>query len=289
MGSASKNKRHYLNLTRSISEPYEKFSIAHKVTRISHTLLYIWRLQKEPGFFLLQCWVFVLFWIFWGCFSCFLYDYYRSLALLFGTNERPESPRTQPGPLNEMHFTNGVQMNCQVTPLVPIVPLVLMDDRNPTLLNLIRSENILSPLNEMHFTNGVQMNCQVTPLVPIVPLVLMDDRNPPILNLIRGENILSPLNEMHFTNGVPMVFQVTPLVPIVPLVLMDDRNPTLLNLIRGENILSPLNEMHFTNGVQMVCQVTALVPIVPLVLSIYFGGFSSGRKLHRTGEQLTDA
>ena len=56
-----------------------------------------------------------------------------------------------------MHFTNGVPMECQVTPLVPIVPLVLMDDRNPPALKLIRSENILSTLSEMHFINGVPM------------------------------------------------------------------------------------------------------------------------------------
>ena len=111
-----------------------------------------------------------------------------------------------------------------------------MDERNPTVLNLIRSENSLSPLNEMHFTNGVPMECQVTPLVP------MDERNPTVLNLIRSENSLSPLNEMYFTNGVPMEYQVTPLVP------MDERNPTVLNLIRSENSLSPLNEMYFTNG-----------------------------------------
>ena len=54
-----------------------------------------------------------------------------------------------------MHFTNRVPVECQVTPLVPIVPLVPMDDRNPTVLNPIRSENILRLLNEMHFTNGV--------------------------------------------------------------------------------------------------------------------------------------
>ena len=89
-----------------------------------------------------------------------------------------------------MHFTNGVPMECQVTLLVPIVPLVPMDERNPTVLNLIRSENSLSPLNEMHFTNGVPMECQVTLLVPIVPLVPMDERNPTVLNLIRSLCIL---------------------------------------------------------------------------------------------------
>ena len=63
-------------------------------------------------------------------------------------------------------------MDCQVTPLVPIVPFVQMDDRNPIVLNLIRSENILSALNEMHFTNGVPVDW------PITPLVRMDNRNP---------------------------------------------------------------------------------------------------------------
>ena len=38
--------------------------------------------------------------------------------------------------LKEMHFTNGVLMECQVTPLVPIEPLVPMDNRNTTVLNL---------------------------------------------------------------------------------------------------------------------------------------------------------
>ena len=54
-----------------------------------------------------------------------------------GTNGRTESHRTQPDPLGkytkfpyEMHFTNGVPMECQVTPLVP------MGDLNPTVLNL---------------------------------------------------------------------------------------------------------------------------------------------------------
>ena len=39
--------------------------------------------------------------------------------------------------LNEMHFTNGVPMECQVTLLVPIVLLVPMDEGNRTVLNLI--------------------------------------------------------------------------------------------------------------------------------------------------------
>ena len=39
-------------------------------------------------------------------------------------------------PLKEMHFANGVLMECQVTPLVPIEPLVPMDDRNTAVLNL---------------------------------------------------------------------------------------------------------------------------------------------------------
>ena len=63
-------------------------------------------------------------------------------------------------PLNEMQFTNGVPMECQVILLVPIVPLVPMDERNPAVLKPNRSENSLSPLNEMQFTNGVPMECQ---------------------------------------------------------------------------------------------------------------------------------
>ena len=51
----------------------------------------------------------------------------------------------KPNPLNEMQFTNGVPMECQVTLLVPLVP---MDDRNPTVLKPNRSENGLSRLNE---------------------------------------------------------------------------------------------------------------------------------------------
>ena len=58
-----------------------------------------------------------------------------------------------------MHFTNGVPMECQVTLLVPIVPLVPMDQRNPTVLEPNRSENSPSPLNAMQFTNGVPMEC----------------------------------------------------------------------------------------------------------------------------------
>ena len=67
-------------------------------------------------------------------------------------------------PLNEMQFTNGVPMECQVTLLVPIVPLVPMDERNPAVLQPNCSENSISPLNEMQFTNGVPMECQSIPL-----------------------------------------------------------------------------------------------------------------------------
>ena len=63
-----------------------------------------------------------------------------------------------------MHFTNGVPMQYQATLLVPIVPLVPMDEQNLTVLNLIHSENSLSPLNEMHFTNGILTDCQANPL-----------------------------------------------------------------------------------------------------------------------------
>ena len=69
-------------------------------------------------------------------------------------------------PPNEMYFTNGVSIDCQVSPLVPIIPLVPMDDQNPPVLQsyLIHLENILSPLNEMHFTNGVLTDRQASPL-----------------------------------------------------------------------------------------------------------------------------
>ena len=87
--------------------------------------------------------------------------------------------------------------------LVPIVPLVPMDTRNPTVLEPNRGENSLSPLNEMQFTNGVPMECQVTLLVPIVLLVPIDKRNPTLLIPNRSENSLSPLNEI----DSPMVFQ----------------------------------------------------------------------------------
>ena len=63
-----------------------------------------------------------------------------------------------------MQFTNGVPMECQVILLVPIVPLVPMDERNPAVLKPNRGENSLSPLNEMQFTNGVPMECQSIPL-----------------------------------------------------------------------------------------------------------------------------
>ena len=99
----------------------------------------------------------------------------------------------------------------QVILLVPIVPLVPMDERNRAVLKLNRSENRLSPLNEMQFTNGVSMECQVILLVPIVPLVPMDERNPAVHKPNRSENRLSSLNEMQFTNGVPMECQSIPL------------------------------------------------------------------------------
>ena len=79
-----------------------------------------------------------------------------------------------------------------------------MDDRNPTVLNLIRSKNSLSPLNEMHFTNGVPMECHTTLLVPIVALVPLDDRNLTVLKPNCSKNGVSPLNEMQLTHGVPM-------------------------------------------------------------------------------------
>ena len=97
-----------------------------------------------------------------------------------GTNGRTESRWTEPY-LNEMQFTNAVPMECQVILLVPIVPLVPMDERNPAVLKPNRTENSLSPLNDMQFTNGVQMECQVILLVPIVPLIPMDERNPTVL------------------------------------------------------------------------------------------------------------
>ena len=87
-------------------------------------------------------------------------------------------------PLSEMHFTNGIPIDCLVSPLVPIVPIVPllpMDDWNPPYSSLIHCENILSPFNEMHFTNGIPIDCLLSPLVPIVPLVPMDDRNLPVL------------------------------------------------------------------------------------------------------------
>ena len=125
-------------------------------------------------------------------------------------------------PLNNMQFTNSIPMECQVILLVPIVPLVPMDERNPTVL---KTEPYL---NEMQFTNGVPMECQVTLLVPIVPLVPMDERNPAVLKQNHIENSLSPLNDMQFTNGVPMECKVILLVPIVPLVPMDEQNPAVL-------------------------------------------------------------
>ena len=75
-------------------------------------------------------------------------------------------------PLNEMHFSNGIPIDCLVSPLVPIVPSEC--HRTPTSF-------ILSPLNEMYFTNGIPIDCLVSPLVPIVPLVPMDGRNPVVL------------------------------------------------------------------------------------------------------------
>ena len=85
-----------------------------------------------------------------------------------------------------MHSTNGVPMECQVTPLVPIIPLLQMDDRNSAVLKPIRCENSLSPLNEMHFINGVPTECHVTLLVPIVPFVPMDNPNPTVLTPSRS-------------------------------------------------------------------------------------------------------
>ena len=89
-----------------------------------------------------------------------------------GTNGRTESNCTQTEPyLNEMQFTNGVPMECQVTLLVPIVPLVPMDERNP---DVLKQNHTLMRCNS-------PMECQVILLVPIVPLVSMDERNPTVL------------------------------------------------------------------------------------------------------------
>ena len=170
-----------------------------------------------------------------------------------GTNGRTESSCTQTEPyLNEMQFTNGVPMECQVILLVPIVPLVPMDERNPTVLKqnhaLMRCNSPMvyqwnakslywyqsyhwyqwraessctqtEPyLNEMQFTNGMPSHSIGT--------------NRTIGTNGRTESSCTQtelyLNEMQFTNGVPMECQVTLLVPIVPLVPMDERNPTVL-------------------------------------------------------------
>ena len=129
-----------------------------------------------------------------------------------GTNGRTESNCTQTEPyLNEIQFTNGVPMECQVILMVPIVPLVPMDERNPPVLKPNCTENSLSPLNEMQFTIGVPMDCQVILLVPIVPLVPMEELNPAVLKKNGTENSPSLLNEIQFTNGVPMECQSFPL------------------------------------------------------------------------------
>ena len=139
-------------------------------------------------------------------------------------------------PLKKMH----APMESQVTLLEPIVPLVPMDDRNPTVLNLNGSEISLSPLNEKHFTNSVPIECHVTLLVPI------DERNIFVLKPNRSKNGLSLLNEMQFTTGVS----------IVPLVPINDRNRTGLTSNRSQNNLSPLIEMQFTKGVPMESNAT---------------------------------
>ena len=176
-----------------------------------------------------------------------------------GTNGRTESSCTQTEPyLNEMQFTNGVPMACQVILLVPIVPLVPMDERNPAILKQNHTQNSRSPLNDMQFTNGIPMECQVILLVPIVPLVPMDERNP----------ILLKQNHTLMRCNSPMAYQwnaVILLVPIVPLVPMDERNPAILKQNHTQNSRSRLNDMQFTNGIPMECQVILLVPIVPLV------------------------
>ena len=100
----------------------------------------------------------------------------RSPAVL-----KPNRSENSLSPLNEMQFTNGVPMKCQIILLVPMVPLVPIDKRNPTVLKPNRSENSLSPLKKMQFTNGVPMECPIILLVPIVPLVPMDERNPTVL------------------------------------------------------------------------------------------------------------
>ena len=84
-------------------------------------------------------------------------------------------------PLNEMHFINGIPIDCLVSALVPIVPLVPMDDRNPPVIlpDSLRKHS-KSPYGEMNFTNGIPIDCQVRPLVPFAPLVPMDERNPPV-------------------------------------------------------------------------------------------------------------
>ena len=84
---------------------------------------------------------------------------------------KPNRSANSLSPLNEMQWTNGVPMECQVTLLLRIERLVQMDDPNPTVLKPNRSENSPSPLNEMQFTNGVRMECQVTLLLPIKRLV----------------------------------------------------------------------------------------------------------------------
>ena len=88
-------------------------------------------------------------------------------------------------------------MECHVTLLVPIVPLIPMDERNPAVLKQNHTENSLSPLNDMQFTNGVPMECKVILLVPIVPLVPMDEQNPAVLKQ----------NHTLMRSNSPMVYQ----------------------------------------------------------------------------------
>ena len=53
-------------------------------------------------------------------------------------------------------------MENHVILLVPIIPLVQMDDQNPNVHKPNQSKNSVCPLNKMQFTNGVPVESQVT-------------------------------------------------------------------------------------------------------------------------------
>lgn len=90
------------------------------------------------------------------------------------TNGRIESPlydNKYCKSRNEMRLTSGLPIDTAPCPLVPLAPLVPMDEQNLLCTML----NTLSTPNEIRLPSGVPMDTTPCSLVPIASMVPMDE------------------------------------------------------------------------------------------------------------------